>query len=80
MDQYGNATKTLDSKCVNLMSVDADGLEKSTVNLEWQVGTETYTNKEFVSRRIKLWYLILSVEGANNKQQELGTVPLVATH
>lgn len=66
MDQYGNATKTLDSKCVNLMSVDAEGLKKSTVNFEWQVGTETY--------------LILPVEGANNKQQELGTVPLVATH
>lgn len=47
------------------MSVDAEGLKKSTVNFEWQVGTETY--------------LILPVDGANNKQQELGTVPLVHT-
>lgn len=53
MDQYENATKTLDSKCVSLMSVDAEGLEKSTVNFEWQVGTETCKNNDTqISQRI----------------------------
>lgn len=41
VDQYDNATKTLTSKCVNLMRVEAEGLDKSAITFTWQVGKET---------------------------------------
>uniref|UniRef100_UPI003AAAAD97 structural maintenance of chromosomes flexible hinge domain-containing protein 1 n=1 Tax=Centroberyx gerrardi TaxID=166262 RepID=UPI003AAAAD97 len=36
MDQYGNVTKTLTSACVDHTTVEAEGLDKSTVAFTWQ--------------------------------------------
>uniref|UniRef100_UPI0037E73A68 structural maintenance of chromosomes flexible hinge domain-containing protein 1 n=1 Tax=Semicossyphus pulcher TaxID=241346 RepID=UPI0037E73A68 len=36
VDQYDNLTKTLTSTCVNHMTVEAEGLDKSAITFEWQ--------------------------------------------
>ncbi|XP_044033095.1 structural maintenance of chromosomes flexible hinge domain-containing protein 1 isoform X2 [Siniperca chuatsi] len=36
VDQYDNVTKTLTSACVNHMTVEAEGLDKSTIAFLWQ--------------------------------------------
>ncbi|KAJ8376703.1 hypothetical protein SKAU_G00072830 [Synaphobranchus kaupii] len=40
VDQYGNKTQTLTSACVSSFGVSADGLDKSSLNISWQEGTE----------------------------------------
>ncbi|XP_029001668.1 structural maintenance of chromosomes flexible hinge domain-containing protein 1-like isoform X1 [Betta splendens] len=41
VDQYGNATKTLDSTCVNSMTVKAEDLDQSAVTFIWQESTRS---------------------------------------
>ncbi|XP_051997338.1 structural maintenance of chromosomes flexible hinge domain-containing protein 1 [Xyrauchen texanus] len=39
IDQYGNKTDCLNAKCLNSLSVSADGLDKETLIVEWEAST-----------------------------------------
>uniref|UniRef100_A0A667WIP4 Structural maintenance of chromosomes flexible hinge domain containing 1 n=1 Tax=Myripristis murdjan TaxID=586833 RepID=A0A667WIP4_9TELE len=62
-DQYGNLTKTLTPTCVDNVTVEAEGLDKSAVAVTWQVCSVVVTGVRFKSGTLGIRELCFTCRG-----------------